>query len=393
MVRPSFQRIVLAISVALIAGAPALAQPPRQDRGSVHDPADPALTRQDARGGPVDAALMQMVHNRNLAPGYAIVVHDGRVVLAKGWGPHAGPGSGPADGHDLFRIASVTKTFTALGVLVLVDEGKLALDDPIERWIPGAHVRLKLPRDRQPTIRDVLYHFSGLPRAPKDPKSPTERDLVATLNAAEVSPGRRFRYSNLAFSLLGIIIARASGEPYYTFMAHKVFEPLGITDEVWHPQDVPRDRLVMIHSGSPGHWQGTVDTHDFKAGNPAGGLYLSGDDMVKFVKWELGQQQNGPLRPETLALSHRTASQTLRPPGSGTPKQPMFNSGMGWDLAPSSAKHDILAKNGRLPNHWTAIVGIEPSTGTGAVLFVSSKGGAAVAEAKTLITAARGAPR
>lgn len=374
MTRPSLQRIAIAVFVALIASAPAFAQRPRQTRAQGDAQPDHTTARQDAQGGPVDAALMQMVREKQLAPGYAVVVRDGRVVLAKGWGPHAGPGSGPADGHDLFRIASVTKTFTALGILVLVDEGKLALDDPIERWIPGAHVRLKSPRDRQPTIRDVLYHFSGLPRKPKGPKQPTEQELVATLNAVEVSPGRRFLYSNLAFSLLGIIITKASGESYYTFMTHKVFEPLGITDEVWHAQDVPRDRLVMTHSGSPGHWQGTVDTHDFKAGDPAGALYLSGDDMVKFVKWELGQQPNGPLRPATLALSHRTASQTLRPPGYGTPDQPMFDSGMGWDQAAVGPKHDILEKNGDLPNHWTAIVGIQPSTGTGAVMFVSSKG-------------------
>lgn len=342
----------------------------------------------------LNAVLQQVVRNNHLPPGYAIVVHDGRVVVAQGWGQKAGPDSRPADGHDLFRLASVSKTFTALGVLVLVDEGKLALDDPIERWIPGAQVKLKLPRDRQPTIRDVLYHYSGLPRSPRGSRPATQQDLVDTLNAVSVSPGRRYLYSNLGFSLLGMIIAKASGETYYRFMATHVFEPLGITDEVWHPDQVPRKWLVMTHwwatrAGGPGHWVGRIDPHDFGAGNPAGGLYLSGDDMVKFVKWELGEQQNGPLRPQTRALSQLPAPQTLRPPGSGTPKQPMANTGMGWDLAPSSATHDILAKNGRLPNHWTAIVGIEPSTGTAAVLLVSGRGGAKVAEAKALMAAAQ----
>lgn len=242
----------------------------------------------------------------------------------------------------------------------------------------------------------MLYHYSGLPRTLKGPRPVTDREIVDNLNSVAVSPGREHLYSNFGSSMLGLIAQRASGEPYYKYMHDHVFVPLDIVNEIWHPARVPGDRLVLTHTGSPGNWVGAVDTRELGAANPAGGLYLSGDDMVKFVKWELGERERGPLRPATRLLSQLPAPRTLRPPGSGSPKQPMIATGMGWDFAPVDATHDVLMKNGRLPkqsDHWTAVVGIEPMTGTGAVLMVSGEGGDKLAEAKALHDGWRSGPR
>lgn len=390
----------LVVSLSLLASSPALAHPPRQNRQAVHVPPSFVPAQNEARDPKVAAALHQVITSNKLPPGYAVVVHDGHIVLAEGWGHHTGPGSGPANGNSLFHIGSITKTFTALGILSLAEQHKLSLDDPLERWIPGVHFHLKLPRDRQPTIRDALYHFSGLPDAGSKVAAAqaggrftiTKQDIIESLNAATVSPGRKNVYSNIAFNALGLVIEKASGENYYAYMKQHVFRPLGITDEAWKPSQVPQAQLVYTHSGSPGHWVGVRDTYVFGATDPAGGVYLSGDDMLKLLRWELGVRPNGPLSERMRLLSQKPAESTLKPPGSGHIDRPVSNSGMGWDIAPDTHGNDTLLKNGGLGNtndHWSALIGVRPSSHTATVLLVSGDGGGNYDEATALINAAQ----
>lgn len=401
MSRLSLQRLVIALSAALLVSAPALANPHRQSRNARNAPHDFAPARNPDLDPKVAAALHQLITNNKMPPGFAVVVHDGHVVLAEGWGNHTGPQSGPANGQSLFRVGSVTKTFTALGIVSLAEHGKLSLDDPLEKWIPEVHFKLKLRRDRQPTIRDALYHFSGLPGSGAaivaaynaNHFTATNAEIIDSLKAAVVSPGRENVYSNLGFNALGLVIEKASHESYYSYMKQHVFGPLGITDERWNPPQVPRNQLVFTHSGSPGHWTGVADAYVYGATNPAGGLYVSGDDMLKLMKWELGEQQNGPVSPRMRLLTQTPADHSVKPPGSGRATQPMGNSGMGWDAAPDSHGQTTLLKNGGLPNtngQWTAVIGVEPSTHTAAVVLVSGAQSVDLyGEANALIAAAQ----
>ena len=131
-----------------------------------------------------------------------------------------------------YRIASITKTFTAVAVMQLRDAGKLALDDPLDRHIAGAA--------RTPTLRLLLSHASGLQREPpgrvwETLSFPSREELVAGLEDSEqVLPAGAYRhYSNLAFALLGEVVARVSGQAYEDYVDERVIRPLGLERTTW----------------------------------------------------------------------------------------------------------------------------------------------------------------
>ena len=134
-----------------------------------------------------------------------------------------------------YRIASITKTFTAVAVMQLRDEGKLSLDDPLDRHIAGAV--------RSPTLRHLLSHASGLQREPPGRvwatlSFPSREELVGGLAESEqVLPSGAYRhYSNLGFSLLGEVVARASGLDYERYVDERVLRPLGLSRTTWRPE-------------------------------------------------------------------------------------------------------------------------------------------------------------
>jgi CubicO group peptidase (beta-lactamase class C family) len=135
-----------------------------------------------------------------------------------------------------YRIGSISKTFTAASVLALRDEGRLALDDPLSAYIPDAH-------HGAPTLRRLLAHSSGIQREPpgevwETMEFPRGQALVDSLPDAEqlLEPGDWFHYSNLAYALLGEVVARVSGRPYTAFVDERFIGPLGLSRTTWTPE-------------------------------------------------------------------------------------------------------------------------------------------------------------
>jgi CubicO group peptidase (beta-lactamase class C family) len=188
------------------------------------------------------AALRAIVAQRQSearAPSIAAaVVRDGKVVWSDAVGlADAETGTAATPDHQ-YRIGSITKTFTAVAVLQLVQAGKLSLEDRLDQHLPvPAHVTL--------TIRRMLSHASGLQREiPGDvwetfvfPKSTDE--LLATLDEAEqvLAPGERWHYSNLAFVLLGETIAALAGMPYEDYVEQRILQPLGLRRTGFAPEE------------------------------------------------------------------------------------------------------------------------------------------------------------
>src|SRR5581483_2308515 len=134
---------------------------------------------------------------------------------------------------DQYRIGSITKTFTAAAVLELVEQRRLALDDPL-----GRHVREV--GDRPLTIRRLLSHASGLQREPvgavwETLEFPSMEELLAQLDEAEqvLEPATGWHYSNLAFALLGVLVTRVAGVPYEQFVRERLLDPLGLGRTTW----------------------------------------------------------------------------------------------------------------------------------------------------------------
>jgi CubicO group peptidase (beta-lactamase class C family) len=250
-------------------------------------------------------------------PGLAVLVRkEGRTVFARCAGVADLRTARPIDGRTDFRLASVTKQFTAAAVMLLVRDGKLRYEDSLAALLPG------FPEyGRAVTVRHLLNHTSGLPdyedlMPPVDPSAPVEltqisdEGVLALLEkqaAGRFPPGTRWSYSNSGYVVLGLIVARTSGRPFPDFLRDRIFRPLGMTDTVAHVRG--RDevaRRAYGHTKDAAGWRET-DQSPTSATLGDGGIYSSLDDLAK---WDealrrhtllSGDEMRPALEPVTVA--------------------------------------------------------------------------------------------
>ncbi|MDX6506203.1 MAG: hypothetical protein QOG06_847 [Gaiellaceae bacterium] len=165
----------------------------------------------------------------------AAVFRGGELVWDEAVGLADFEGEIDASTDTQYAVASITKTFTAASVLQLRDEGKLELDDPLSRHLPEA-------AHGTPTIRRMLSHASGLQREPpgevwESLEFPGEEELLRTLDQAEqvLPPAAAWHYSNLAYALLGHVVARVSGKPFQEYVRERLLGPVGLERTTWGP--------------------------------------------------------------------------------------------------------------------------------------------------------------
>jgi CubicO group peptidase (beta-lactamase class C family) len=173
---------------------------------------------------------------RRLPSVTAAVLRDGETVWETAVGVADVAERREATPDTQYRLGSITKTFTAAAIMQLRDEGKLDLEDPLDRHLEGAA--------HAPSIRRLLSHTSGLQRETHDDAWLTRRfasvpELLETLHEAEhvLAPGTRFHYSNLAFALLGIVVERVSGVDYAEYVRRRLLEPLGLERTTFEPDE------------------------------------------------------------------------------------------------------------------------------------------------------------
>jgi CubicO group peptidase (beta-lactamase class C family) len=299
----------------------------------------------------VDAFLRsQMAASR--IPGLAVViVQDGQVVLLRGYG-EAGPGR-PVTPQTQFYLGSVTKGFTALAVMQLVEQGKLELDAPVQRYLPWFRVADE-GASAAITVRHLLNHTSGLSE-PGDPGAaqyaPTLADQVHTMGAARLTApvGSKYQYYNKNYQALGLLIEQASGQPYGDYMRAHVFEPLGMPHTVADPADAPE--LAQGYSQAFGF----PIAHDqaFRPGGlPSGYIISSAEDMAHYLVAQIdGATYAGRqlVQPATLAQ--------IRTPPAGIGSQ----YGMGWMVLEDG---NTLAHGGDTESfHSIIVMGLKEKTG------------------------------
>jgi CubicO group peptidase (beta-lactamase class C family) len=155
-------------------------------------------------------------------PGMSVgIVYNQDLIWSKGFGYSDVDNKTPATPKTIYRMASVTKLFTATAIMQLRDEGKLRLDDPVSKYLPWFTIRHRFPDTPSITIHHLLTHTSGLPRDAAFPSwmennFPTREQIIESLPKQETifPPETRWKYSNLALSLAGEIVSAVSGEPY-----------------------------------------------------------------------------------------------------------------------------------------------------------------------------------
>jgi CubicO group peptidase (beta-lactamase class C family) len=254
------------------------------------------------------------------ATGLAIaVVKDGRLVFAKGYGVRRLGEGGAVDEHTRFAIGSTTKAMTAAALAMLVEEGKVAWDDPVTKHLPW--FRLKDPwLTREITIRDLLTHRAGLGNADFlwYERATTTRSIVEKLALVDAaySPRSSFIYQNLMYATAGEVVAGVSGMPWSEFVRTRIFRPLGMSETVpllsetlgapnvaW-PHDRVDGRTVPIANAS-------VDRVA-----AAGSVWSSVSDMSKWLRFLLA---GGVAEDGSRLLKQETVDELLRPQAFVTP--------------------------------------------------------------------------
>jgi CubicO group peptidase (beta-lactamase class C family) len=276
--------------------------------------AAPAIAEDSTLPARVRSSLQRFVDDREIAGAVAVVGDANGILAIEAIGLAESEGSRPMRSDTLFRIASMTKPITGIAVMILVEEGKLGLDDPVSKHLPdfagqmmlgwhqGDSYIAKKPA-RAITIRDLMTHTSGLPDGPL-PDSP-ERDAKPAATLAELAeryghrrlsfePGSRWSYSNAGINTLGRIVEVASGTSYEGFLKTRILDPLGMVDTTFYPTPEPMARLAMTYSKDVDGLHPVASAKVApKAGerppSPAGGLYSTGPDYARVCRLMLGR--------------------------------------------------------------------------------------------------------
>lgn len=220
------------------------------------------------------------------------VVAEGKLAYVRGLGVQDTKTNTPVTADTVFRIASMSKNFTALAALKLRDQGKLSFDAPAERYIPEL-AALKYPTSDSPkiTVRDLLSHSAGL--VTDDPwgdrqLAMSEREfspLIATVRLAR-PPGMEYEYSNLGYALLGRLVTNLSGRNYADYVTASFLRPLGMTSTSYDLSKVPAARRAIGYRWQDDAWveEPVLGPGVFGA---MGGLMTTANDYAKYLAWEL----------------------------------------------------------------------------------------------------------
>lgn len=285
-------------------------------------------------------------------PGAAVlVVRDGNVLFERGYGVCDLRSKEKIDPETNFRLASVTKQFTAMAVMLLVHDGKLHYDDHLTDIFPD------FPAYGKPiTVRNLLNHTGGLP----DYEEVMEREakhggqtwspehqiqdkevlaLLGTQPTGLFPPGTRWQYSNSGYVVLGLIVAKVSGMPYREFLHQRIFDPLKMTGTLVYQRDQNTvSRRAYGHSSESGKLIGT-DQSSTSATLGDGGIYSNVADMQK---WDEGLRKHSLLsetemQPALTPVKLADGSEPHWPRDphmGGTGESPAVSYGFGWFLDP-----------------------------------------------------------
>lgn len=286
---------------------------------------------------------------REHLPGLAWgIVLDGDLVLSGASGLANLEERTPADGKTLFRIASMSKSVTAVAILQLRDEGRLDLDDPVSLYVPEMEGLDYLTTDAPAiTVRHLLTHSAGFPEDNPwgDRQLADSDEELRALIAGGVSfsgvPGVEYEYSNLGFALLGQVVQAVSGLEFREYTERHIFEPLGMSGTTWEYERAPAERLALGYAWLDDAWVG-VPLERHGAFGAMGGLITSIEDFAAYVALHLSAwpPRNGPearpLRRGSLREMHQPwrfaalVPDLGRPDGRACPAATAYGYGLRW---------------------------------------------------------------
>jgi CubicO group peptidase (beta-lactamase class C family) len=379
--------IAAALGVTLVGSAPAAQNTVRQDTSFLA--AAPRFTDPDrrtklARAFPEIDRLFADFAATNHVPGAAWgIVIDGELAHSGAFGYRDTETKAQVNADTVFRIASMTKSFTAMAILSLRDEGKLSLDDPAERFVPELK-GLRYPTDDSPriTVRHLLSHSEGFPEDNPwgDQQLKVTREQMLKMISAGIpfsnAPGVAYEYSNYGFAILGEIVSRASGRPYNEYLAEKILRPLGMTATTMDPGKVPTDRLAHGYRWEDERWKDEPLLRDGAFG-PMGGMLTSIRELSRYVAahlaaWPPRDGADGvPIRRASLREMQQVArfggASTLRD-SSGATQLSASGYGYGLRVSQDCTFRHVVTHSGGLPGFGSQMRWL-PDYGVGVIAF------------------------
>jgi CubicO group peptidase (beta-lactamase class C family) len=277
---------------------------------SPRPPVDPAKAGLDAQKlGTLRTEFQKFIETKKISGAVTVIGRKGHLASFEVMGLRDVENNKPMEADTVFRIASMSKIVTAVGVMILEDDGKLSVDDPVEKHLPefrgqkliktinpaGDALTLTTP-ERPITIKDLMTHTSGvncsLPAGFADLYSTRNRTLAEAVVAFSqhplvTPPGKVWKYCGPGFDTLGRIIEVASGQPFEAFLDKRIFRPLGMKDTTFHPTPAQRARLAVLYGNDHetikrSEKQGPMENIVYPAAS--GGLFSTAPDYLKLAQ-------------------------------------------------------------------------------------------------------------
>lgn len=349
----SLKNLVLAFTVAIaVAGCGGDSDPPRTQPGSL-----PEVSMARADGTPqtdrpdVDAYVQAQLLRQRIPGASIAVMHAGQIVYAKSYGYADAAAKVPMQPELRLDLGSISKQFVSVAVMMLVEEGRLGLDDRLATYLgdegPAGWTDI--------TLRQLLSHTAGLPSLPDDaffngigaPGATTEAAMLARFRTYPLlfRPGTGWSYSNVGYDLLGFIVSRVTGHPYREFIQQRVFAPLGINSARFLSAANDRAGAATGYGMVDGGWepeQLSAGITDY-LGTGASGIQMSALDMAK---WEAALDAGALVSPASWELMWTPA------PSASTPADDYdwgTAYGFGWFLQTLPNGDRVASHSGGMP--------------------------------------------
>ncbi len=325
-------------------------------------------------------SVLQEIMTRWGIPGLGVgIVEDGEIVYARGFGVQSLETGVPVTPDSFFCVASITKCFVATAVMQLVEQGRLHLDVPLVQYLP--EFRLDDERCRQITLRQMLSHTSGMPDMDEDEydelvahpeydEAAAERYVRALAGRKMIAaPGERFAYSNIAYNVLGYLIAKISGQTFENYMREHLLRPAGMPESTLFFPDVPHDRLAVPHLRTPEMVVNPVYPYH-RADAPASFLHST---VLEMCQWAITCLDGGARNGQRL-LSPASFEQMWTPVVEwGFP--PLYeHCGLGWTLGHFDGVKTV--SHGGMGFGWTDFLTLLPEKKRGAVILCNEESSA-----------------
>jgi CubicO group peptidase (beta-lactamase class C family) len=339
----------------------------------------------------LDEHFRKVVSETNATAAVAGIVLDGELVYARGFGVRDVDSNAPVDVDTVFRIASMTKSFTAAAVMTLRDQGKVALDVPAATYLPELASLSGPTRDAPPiSLRHLLTMASGLPyddawgAVTYGTTNEEFKNIIRSGLVLANAPSQVYAYSNLGYALLGKVVERVSGVRFREYVTANILRPLAMNSTVWESNDVLPSRLAVGYRRENGKLLAESRPSDgvFDA---AGGLYTSLRDYARYVAFQLAaypardEPESGPLRRATLREMHQGERRirwgedvpVARRSADGGLWLSAANYGFGWVNNTTCASEGMVQHGGFEPGY-VSTIHLLPTHGLGIAVLAAS---------------------